>query len=119
MNKDFTFDALKGNAKVVDLDELIRTRKRQLREWVEPYYGPDRLRRSVGMYEDSFFLHIEPDWPAGQKRTLHSKYQEHKKRIAELSRIQSKLFDIAYPDWEDDFADYSLEPVIVKRKYPK
>ena len=116
MNKDFTFDALKGNAKVVDLEELLRTQKRTLREWVEPYYDQKRLDWAVMGYEDNYFLHIEPDWPAGQKRTLGKKYQEHMKRIFELSKIQSKLFAIAYPGWEDDFADYSLEPVVVKRK---
>ena len=119
MNKDFTFDALKGNARVVDLEELLRTQKRTLREWVQPYYDQKTQDWAVLGYEDDYFLHIEPDWPAGKKRTLHSKYQEHTKRIAELSRIQSKLFDLAFPGWEDEFATFSLEPVVVKRKESK
>ena len=116
MNKDFTFDALKGNAKVVDLEELIRIRKRQLREWVDPFYSADRKDWAVLGYEDNYFLYIEPEWPTGQKRLLKRQWQEYTSQISKLMRFQAELFRLAYPGWEDDFAKYSVQPIVINRK---
>jgi len=116
MNQDFTFEALKGNAKLLDIEEVISNYKQQLREWVDPYYDQEHQDWSVLGYEDTYFLYIEPNWPPGQKRTLSKKYAMQIKQIRELCNIQSKLFDIAFPDWRDDnFAKYSVQPVVINR----
>jgi hypothetical protein len=114
MNKEFTFNALKGNAKIVDLDTLIETKKQQLALWVEPYWR--ECRKNWTVWNDNFFWQMEPDWPAGKKRTLSKRYQQDRKSIIELANIKEKLLNAAFPNWQDDHYDYSIEPIVVNRK---
>ena len=116
MNPEYTFEALKGNIKIVNIEELIETQKQQLCAWTDPYYTQDRRDWSMIGWGDNYFLHVEPEWPEGQKRSLKSKWQKHRDRIYKLQDIKKNLIELAFPKWQDDPAEFSLDPVVVKRE---
>ena len=125
MNQDFTFNALKGNAKVVDLEQLIYIKKQNLKAWVMPFYDQkqhdyvqDHFLVGYPKFRDEYWLYIEPVWPSGQKRDLAKKYQKHLQSINDLIKIEQKILELAFPDYEADDADFFVQPIIVNRMIP-
>lgn len=124
MNSEDLFEAVKGNLKTLDLDDLICREQDRLALWLEPYYSWSERERSqqiAAMYTHNprAYMYFEPQWPAGQKRVLARQYKEHMARINHLISLRHELLELAYPDYSDDYDnEYSTE-IAVRRTEKK
>lgn len=123
MEKEDMFEALKGNVKTLNLTDLIRERRQKFIDWVMPYYSQEEKEMLMKRSSNEWLMHdnciyFEPEWKAGQKRRMHELWQQKQKSISRLEWLQKDLFDLAYPDWEEDEAlthSYQVDTITVKR----
>jgi len=120
MDKQDTFEVLKGNIKSINLNDLIKQHKDAFVDWTTSYYIEEnkaRVLRSLNQTYVKFTKYNataseEPTWKAGQKRKMSKIWKNKQHTIRRLCEIQRELLDLA---WGDDWCN-DYETTIITKK---
>ena len=128
MNKDDLFEVVKGNIKLISLNDILQQRHQKLADFCLTYYTADELSRLEGrkqLYPDNHvnnlsrnsfeYWYSEPAFPAGKKRTLSKRYNTLVSSIHEIKKVRHMLIELAFADYQDSDADFVVDTIAIKK----
>lgn len=120
MNID-TFEALKGNVKILDLDLAIDRVFQQAKEYTDRYRTEEDKIRWQTLKESAWgepnFQSCMSEPPPGQRRAYNQRVKQFETKLYKLNETRRQILNLTYDDHNDDedLYEYQVE-VTVRRK---
>lgn len=119
MNID-TFEALKGNVKILDLDLAIHNVFQQAKEYTDRFRTEEDKIKWQTMAESKWatpnFQSCMSEPPPGQRRAYNQRVKQFETQLHKLYETRRQILNLTYDCYydEEDLYDYTVE-VTVRR----
>jgi hypothetical protein len=120
MNKDELFEVMKGNIRLISLNDIIQHRMNKLENFCMTHYTEDDIKRFEQRKQNYILEHAdywydEPKFPPGNKRVLSKKYNTLLSSVRNAQQLRNNIIELAFEDYQDSGDYYEVDNIIVRK----